>query len=200
MPAKLITVENGRYKTTTGTDLLASYPDVVPSVGDSFLLMDESDAENLKTTTLREILEVAIIDGYVSGVDPIGFNTSTTPTALTTFNSLATYYSSSGVLVRSPDDTGMTTNAPLRYDVSCTITVRTANSADFFAQIYAGGLPCGEVQDISGAGNSKAVASTIQAYTHLLSIGDKIELRVWDSGEPINSIITTMKVRFAGAD
>ena len=126
--------------------------------------------------------------------------TTGTPTALAVYNNTQTFYSSSPVLIKTVGDTGLTSSAPLRFEVTCDLTVRTSGQTDFFAQIYAGGLPCGEIQDISGDGPSKAVYSSLTAFTHLLNVGDAIELRVWDGGETVANIIATMKVRLAGSN
>ena len=173
---------------------------ITPSVADEVLIFDQSDGFKPKITSLREIISLAYIDAFISGSDNSGIITTATPTALTVFNNTTTFYSSSPILIKTVGDTGFTTLAPVRYEVTCSVTVRTGGTTDFFAQVYAGGLPCGEIQDISGDGNSKAVYSGITAFTHLLNINDTIELRIWDSGETINDIVATMKIRFAGSD
>jgi len=199
MPRKLIAVENDKWREGTGEDLIFAYPNIEPTSLDSFLLMDESDSSKIKTTTLRQLLAVSILDAFTSGT-LASFTTTSTPMALPVFTNATSFYSSTGLLEKSADNTGITVKGGLRWDVSCTMTARTGGNDDWYAQVYAGGIPCGEIQDLSGDGTGKAISADIDCYTHLLNPMDKIELRIWDSGETVTNLTVTMKVRYAGSD
>jgi hypothetical protein len=186
-------------KDVNGAELLALYPNVLPQVADSFLITDDDDNSNLKTVTIRDVISLSVLDAFTSGT-LASFNSTATPTPLPVFNNVSSFYSSSPVAIKTAGDLGLTTSAPIRWDVTCTVDIRTASNDDFFIQVYAGGLPVGETQALSGNGTNKSASATIQAITGLLDVMDTIELRVWDGGQTITNIIATMSIRFAGVD
>jgi len=186
-------------KDVNGAELLALYPNVIPSVADSFLITDDDDNSDFKTVAIRDVISLSVLDAFTSGT-LASFSSTATPTALPVFNNVSSFYSSSPVAIKTAGDLGLTTSAPIRWEVTCTIDVRSGTNDDFFTQIYAGGVPIGETQALSGNGTGKSASATIQAFTGLLDVMDTIELRVWDGGQTITNIIATMKIRFAGVD
>lgn len=151
---------------------------------------------DLKVATIRDVIAIAQVNAFHEGFLVSPLTTTATPTSVKIFDH--GFYSSSAIITSSPDLSGFTINAPLKFIVTVIGTTRTSGNTDFFAQIYAGGVAIGKPTDVSGDGNSKAVNFSIRAITHLLTVGDKIEVRIWDSGEMVNQLDLTIDVTYAG--
>ena len=151
-----------------------------------------------KVTRIRDMFGANIVDAFVRG-ETTNLVATSTPAAIDIFDT-DFYTSATGLLVDSGDNTGMTTNAPLRYKVKATFSYEGSNNADFVFQIYAGGVPIGRQVTAAGGGSGVRRNFSIQAVTGLLLALDKIEIRLSNNGDTLNFISGDIIVEFAGVD
>lgn len=182
--------------TTVEAAQAPSPPLGTPEPTDEFLFVDNSN-ELVKIGLIRDIAAANVTDAFVSGTGTNIIATST-PKALEIFDS--NFYSSApGVIgYDSVTFTGLKVFVPLRFIVTCTVSIRSPGSTDFFFQIYAGNTPIGEQVDVSGDGTSRARNFTVRAFTQVMTPNDIIELRVSNNNDNITNITATMDIQFAG--
>ena len=172
-------------------------PTGTPEASDEFLFYDIDDGGTAKLALIRDIAAANITDAFVSGS---GSNIATTGTLAPLPIFTNNFYTSAvGVIARDIfQDEGFIINAPLRFVVTCTCSMRTNATDDFVFQIFSDNQPIGEELDVSGDGNQRARNFTLRAFTGVMTPGGKIELRVRNGGDTINSITATMDIQFAG--
>lgn len=149
--------------------------------------------DTIKTCAMYQLVAATEVYAYHAG-SGAAIATGVSPTALAIFN--GSFYSTSGALIDTGDDTGITALAGLRYEVSATISLVAPSNDDFTFRLYAGGLPIGRDVLAAGLGAGKKVNAALKGVSGLLSATDKFELRVSDGGGTITSVEADISVKF----
>jgi hypothetical protein len=167
----------------------------VPVPADTFVFIDLDDGLEY-TTSIRDAIGASQLNAMASG-SASAFVSSATPTAIAAFGT--TFYTSTATgITDSGDGTGLTLQVPVKYKISISASLEAATN-DFLFQIYVGDTAIGRLVQATGVGPNKFSNFMLQAVTTTtVTPGDKVELRIHDTGDTITSLGADMFVDFAG--
>tara|TARA_R110000787_G_scaffold5480_2_gene20043 strand:+ start:3579 stop:4247 length:669 start_codon:yes stop_codon:yes gene_type:complete len=171
---------------------LAAAPVLSLPLRDDLVLYFDKVAGAIKTCALYQLEAATEVYAYHAGAGS-AISTGVSPVALAIFD--GAFYSTSASLTDTGDDTGVTTSAALRYEVSATLSITALTSDEFTFRLYAGGVPMGRDVLVSGLGAGNSVNATLKGVSGLLTATDKIELRVSLSGGTITTIAADLTVK-----
>jgi hypothetical protein len=183
------------FNETLEDAIAGTYVSIPATTADLFPYVD-SATNAVQWSSLADLVDEAVVDASIRG-NLLSLLSSSTPTAIPIFDT--GFYSSTPAIVATVGDIGLTTNIPIRYNVTVTGSMKAPSNQEFTFQIYANDVACGRSVIANGISNSKFNNFTLVCTTQSLGIGDVIDVRVSDSGNTIGELDMDISIRFAGS-